>query len=63
MLPGGDRVLLLQRFDRDWTAEGWYRYHCMSGLTLLGLHESENARGGYPALADTLRRLSADFPR
>ena len=62
VLPGGDRVLLLQRFDRDWTAEGWYRYHCMSGLTLLGLHESENARGDYSALADTLRRLSADFP-
>lgn len=54
-------VFLTRRFDRMHSDEGWLRYHYMSGLTVLGLNEFDNARGSYPELADNLRRLSADF--
>lgn len=62
-LADGRHVLLGRRFDREWAGDGgWRPFHYMSGLTLLGLHEAENARGAYPELADGLRRLSSDFP-
>lgn len=60
-LDDKQHLYLTRRFDRVPSKQGWQRYHYMSGLTLLGLHESENASGSYPELADTLRRLSADF--
>ncbi len=55
------RVLLVRRFDRARADDRWYRHHYMSGLTMLGLHETENPRGGYPAMADVLRQIGADF--
>lgn len=62
LTPGGHQhVFLTRRFDRRHTAEGWLRFHYMSGLTVLGLNEFDNAKGSYPELADSLRRLSTDF--
>ncbi len=55
------QVYLTRRFDRVHTKQGWQRYHYMSGLTVLGLNEYDNAKGSYPELADNLRRLSVDF--
>ncbi len=61
VLGDNQHVFLTRRFDRLHTEEGWLRYHYMSGLTVLGLNEFDNAKGGYPELADNLRRLSTDF--
>jgi len=58
---GNRKVMLTRRFDRIATPEGFARTHFMSGLTLLGLREDEASRGSYPALADSLRKLVADF--
>lgn len=60
-LGGEQHVLLTRRFDRMHTTQGWQRYHYMSGLTVLGLNEFDNARGSYPELADSLRLLSVNF--
>ena len=40
-------------------SEGTKRLPFVSGLTLLGLHESESARGSYRALAEALRRYGS----
>jgi len=63
LLTLGDEqhIYLTRRFDRVHTRQGWQRYHYMSGLTVLGLNEYDNASGSYPELADSLRQLSADF--
>lgn len=63
LLTLGDKqhIYLARRFDRVHTGQGWQRYHYMSGLTVLGLNEYDNASGSYPELADNLRRLSADY--
>lgn len=58
---GNQHVFLTRRFDRMHTEQGWYRYHYMSGLTMLGLNEFDNAKGSYPGMADWLRQLSVDF--
>lgn len=60
-LGENQHVFLTRRFDRMHISEGWLRYHYMSGLTVLGLNEFDNAKGSYPELADNLRRLSANF--
>jgi len=60
-LEDNQHVFLTRRFDRLHTDEGWHRYHYMSGLTVLGLNEFDNAKGGYPELADNLRRFNVDF--
>ena len=60
-LGENQHVFLTRRFDRRHTDEGWLRYHYLSGLSVLGLNEFDNAKGSYPELADNLRRLSADF--
>lgn len=60
-LDDKQHVYLTRRFDRVHTKQGWQRYHYMSGLTVLGLNEYDNARGSYPELADNLRQLSVDF--
>lgn len=39
-------AFLTRLFDRLHTDEGWLRYHYMSGLTVLGLNEFDNAKGG-----------------
>ena len=57
----GDRdVLMLQRFDREYTDQGYLRFGLVSGLTVLdcGDNHLERERWSYPLLADNLRRWS-----
>lgn len=57
----GKDVLLVQRFDRTLTADGYLRHRMVSGLTALGAEDShgDRARWSYLLLADELRRRSA----
>ena len=58
----GDRdVLLVRRFDREWTGEGYHRHRMVSALTLLQADDDPTARErwSYLTLADELRRASA----
>ncbi|MFM0287206.1 type II toxin-antitoxin system HipA family toxin [Paraburkholderia megapolitana] len=57
----GKAVLLVQRFDRTLTADGYLRHRMISGLTALGAEDShgDRARWSYLVLADELRRRSA----
>ena len=58
---GGEDVLLVQRFDRTLTGEGYLRHRMVSGLTALGAEDShgDRAKWSYLLLADELRRRSA----
>jgi serine/threonine-protein kinase HipA len=55
-------VLLVRRFDRDRTEEGYRRHRMVSALTLLQIDDSPTARTAwsYIMLADEIRRASAD---
>lgn len=57
----GKDVLLVQRFDRTLTADGYLRHRMVSGLTALGAEDShgDRAKWSYLLLADELRRRSA----
>lgn len=60
---GGSDVLMLQRFDRQYTEEdgtGYLRFGLVSGLTVLDCGDShlDRERWSYPLLADNLRRWS-----
>ncbi len=57
----GKDVLLVQRFDRTLTADGYLRHRMVSGLTALGAEDSHGDRSkwSYLLLADELRRRSA----
>lgn len=58
----GDRdVLLVKRFDRERTANGYRRARMLAALTLLRAGDSirDRERWSYPLLAEALRRLSA----
>jgi serine/threonine-protein kinase HipA len=57
----GKDVLLVQRFDRVPTPEGYLRHRMISGLTMLGAEDShtDRAKWSYLLLADELRRRSA----
>ena len=57
---GESAVLMLQRFDRDYTDKGYLRFGLVSGLTVLDCGDShlDRARWSYPLLADNLRRWS-----
>ncbi len=54
-------VLLVRRFDREWSGEGYHRHRMVSALTLLQSDDSQTGRGrwSYLLLADELRRSSA----
>lgn len=56
----GKDVLLVQRFDRTLTADGYLRHRMVSGLTALGAEDShgDRAKWSYLLLADELRRRS-----
>jgi serine/threonine-protein kinase HipA len=58
---GDQDVLLVRRFDRTLTAEGYLRHRMVSGLTALGAEDShgDRAKWSYLLLADELRRRSA----
>jgi serine/threonine-protein kinase HipA len=53
-------VLMLQRFDRDYTDNGYLRFGLVSGLTVLDCGDShlDRERWSYPLMADNLRRWS-----
>ena len=57
---GGRDVLMVERFDREYTEGGYLRFGLVSGLTLLDADEDhvDRERWSYPLLADELRRWS-----
>lgn len=59
---GGRDVLLVKRFDREKTADGYTRARMVSGLTILRADESPASRDrwSYVLLAEELRRVSGD---
>jgi len=58
---GAREVLMLERFDRQWTDKGYLRHGVVSALTVLDAEDSylDRARWSYPLLADGLRRWSS----
>ncbi len=59
----GERdVLLLERFDREYTESGYLRFGLVSGLTMLDADEyhMDRERWSYPLLADQLWRWSEE---
>jgi serine/threonine-protein kinase HipA len=56
---GGKDVLLVKRFDRENTAEGYARARMMSGLTVLRSDETNDARErwSYILLVEEMRRI------
>lgn len=57
---GDSDVLMLRRFDRDYTDQGYLRFGLVSGLTVLDCGDStlDRERWSYLLLADNLRRWS-----
>lgn len=57
---GDGDVLMLKRFDREYTDKGYLRFGLVSGLTVLDCGDSylDRERWSYPLLADSLRRWS-----
>jgi serine/threonine-protein kinase HipA len=57
---GDSDVLMLRRFDRDYTDNGYLRFGLVSGLTVLDCGDTylDRERWSYPLLADNLRRWS-----
>jgi len=53
-------VYLIERFDRVRNERGYRRLPFISGLTILGAHESESSRQSYRGLADQLRRFGSE---
>ncbi len=52
---GGKDVLLIERFDRERSSNGWQRRSIVSALTLEGLHELSGYHAGYDSLAEIVR--------
>jgi serine/threonine-protein kinase HipA len=59
---GGKDVLLVQRFDREKTTEGYLRARMVSALTLLKAEDSaqQRERWSYVLLSEELRRVVAE---
>jgi serine/threonine-protein kinase HipA len=57
---GGDDVLMVRRFDREWNGVGYLRHGLVSGLTVLDADDGyvDRERWSYLLLADELRRWS-----
>lgn len=63
VVTAGDRdVLLVKRFDREKTPDGYFRARMISGLTLLRTEDTHQHRDrwSYVLMAEELRRVSAD---
>ncbi|WP_283234561.1 type II toxin-antitoxin system HipA family toxin [Caenibius tardaugens] len=62
VVAGGRDVLMVRRFDRDKTEDGYQRARMVSALTLLRTEDShrDRDRWSYVLLAEELRRASAD---
>src|ERR1700694_1724595 len=48
-------IYLIERFDRVQDADGFQRLPFISGLTIIGAHESESSHQSYRRLAEQLR--------
>jgi serine/threonine-protein kinase HipA len=59
---GGRDILLVRRFDRDRSTEGYLRHRMISSMTVLGSEGTSDAREkwSYPLLADQMRRIVGD---
>lgn len=57
---GGRDVLLVKRFDREKTDDGYLRTRMVSGLTLLRSEETAREQWSYVVLAEELRRICAE---
>ncbi|AXN34612.1 MULTISPECIES: type II toxin-antitoxin system HipA family toxin [Vibrio] len=58
----GKDALLVERFDRSPAGDGkWYRHSMISGLTVLGLDESNARYCAYPALVDKMQVQCKNF--
>ncbi|CAB1058913.1 Toxin HigB / Protein kinase domain of HipA [Olavius sp. associated proteobacterium Delta 1] len=55
-------LLLIERFDRTHTTDGWQRKCMVSALTLLGLDELMARYASYEDLAEIIRHNSKDAP-
>ena len=53
-------VLLIERFDRIYTRDGWTRQAMVSALTMLGLDEMTARYASYEDLAELIRRRFTD---
>lgn len=51
----GKDVLLVHRFDREWTGSGWTRHAIVSALTMLNLNEMQARYASYRDLAEIVR--------
>lgn len=51
----GKDVLLVHRFDREWTGNGWTRRAIVSALTMLKLNEMQARYASYRDLAEIVR--------
>lgn len=58
----GKNVLLVRRFDREYTQMGYHRHRMVSALTLLRSDDTYSAKSdwSYLLLADEIRRVSAN---
>jgi len=54
---GGRDVLLVKRFDRKKTEEGYLRFGFLSALSLMEWDERDRTLWNYPALADRMRAI------
>ena len=55
----GQDIYLVERFDRAAATNGIQRKAFISGLTLIGAHESESSQQSYRNLAEQLRRFGS----
>lgn len=57
---GPHDVLMVERFDREYSPKGYFRHGTVSAMTMVGADESLSSRPrwSYPLLADQLRRWS-----
>lgn len=53
-------VLLIERFDRTYTKDGWTRHAMVSALTMLGLDEMMARYASYEDLAELIRHRFTD---
>ncbi|XQA69354.1 type II toxin-antitoxin system HipA family toxin [Xanthomonas sacchari] len=58
-VPGRGTVMMIARFDRGTEAEGYRKWHMVSALTALGVHEMDSPKMAYADIADALGRLGA----
>lgn len=59
----GKDVLLVKRFDRQFSTAGWCRRPIVSGLTVLGLDEKWAREATYPNLVEQMRMHSLAFKK